>query len=188
MNPFRTNTLEIGHGGSVRLPPMHAFKPKLTERPRELRRRVMLPARVRAGVQWNDACILNISSRGLLINCPRGVSEGHVVELRRGDHVIVGRVVWREGSRAGLQCDDRLPVEQIMSLDQSQALQLTAPGGDRIERRKQPRIIDDARLRGRAMEFISVGVIVVSLALTIWSMAEQALAKPMAAAAAALGG
>jgi hypothetical protein len=82
-----------------------------------------------------------------------------------------------------------LPVEQIMSLDQSQALQLTASAGPAVERRKRPRSIDiDARLRGRALEFISVGVIAASLAITIWSMAEQALAKPMAAVTAALGG
>jgi hypothetical protein len=168
---------------------MYAFKSKLTQRPRELRRRVMLPARVRAGVQWSDACILNISSRGLLINCPKGVSEGHVVELRRGDHVIVGRIVWREGTRAGLQCDDRVPVEEIMSLGQSQALQLTASVGAVVERRKQPRpTAIDARLRGRALEFLSVAVIAASLAVTIWSMAEQAFARPMAAVARALGG
>jgi hypothetical protein len=168
---------------------MYAFKAKQSHRPRELRRRVMLPARLRTGAQWSDACILNISSRGLLIHCPRTVSDGGVVEVRRGDHVIVGRVVWREGTRAGLQVDDMLPVEQIMSLDQSQALQLTASGGPVVERRKRPRTIEiDSRLRGRAMEFVSVGVIAASLALTIWSMAEQALAKPMAAVSAALGG
>jgi hypothetical protein len=148
----------------------------------------MLPARLRNGAQWADACILNISSHGLLIHCPRAVSDAGVVELRRGDHVIVARVMWRDGTRAGLQADERLPVEQIMSLDQSQALQLTASSGA-VERRKQPRpTAIDARLRGRTMEFVSVGVIAASLAITIWSMAEQALARPMAAVAAALSG
>jgi len=76
-----------------------------------------------------------------------------------------------------------------MSLGQSQALQLTASNGAIIERRKQPRpTVIDARLRGRAMEFVSVGVIGASMALTIWSMASEALARPMAAVAVALGG
>jgi hypothetical protein len=168
---------------------MYALKAKLSHRPRELRRRVMLPARLRNGAQWADACILNISSRGLLIHCPRTVVDGGVVEIRRGDHVIVGRVMWREGTRAGLQVDEMLPVEQIMSLDQSQALQLTASSGAVVERRKQPRpTAIDARLRGRALEFLSVAVIAASLAVTIWSMAEQAFARPMAAVARALGG
>jgi len=148
----------------------------------------MISARVRVGLQWSDACILNISSRGLLIHSGRAVPEGTTIELRRGEHVIVARVMWRDGARVGLQCDDQLPVEQIMSLGQSQALQLTASNNTQ-ERRRQPRASAiDARLRGRAMEFVSVGVIAASLALTIWSMAEEALARPMAAVSAALGG
>jgi hypothetical protein len=167
---------------------MHALKLKQSQRPRELRRRVMLPARLRAGAQWSDTCILNISSRGLLIHSARAAPEGSTIELRRGDHVIVARVMWREGARVGLQADERLPVEQIMSLGQSQALQLTASSGAGVERRKQPRTKIDARLRGRAIEFASVAVIAASMALTIWSMASEALARPMAAVSAALGG
>src|SRR4029078_12325215 len=98
----------------------------LAQRPRELRRRVVLPARMRMDSSWCDACILNISSRGLMIHVARGAPSGDTVELRRGDHVIVARVVWRDGSRAGLHSDDRLPVEQILSLSQAPALQLTA--------------------------------------------------------------
>ena len=167
---------------------MHALKLKQSQRPRELRRRVMLPARLRAGAQWSDTCILNISSRGLLIHSARAAPEGSIIELRRGDQVIVARVMWREGARVGLQADERLPVEQIMSLGQSEALQLTASTGAAVERRKQPRTQVDARLRGRAIEFASVAVIAASMALTIWSMASEALARPMAAVSAALGG
>jgi hypothetical protein len=167
---------------------MHALKLKQSQRPRELRRRVMLPARLRAGAQWSDTCILNISSRGLLIHSARAAPEGSIIELRRGDQVIVARVMWREGARVGLQADERLPVEQIMSLGQSQALQLTASTGAAVERRKRPRTEVDARLRGRAIEFASVAVIAASMALTIWSMASEALARPMAAVSAALGG
>jgi hypothetical protein len=174
---------------AIALPGMYASKSKQSGRPRELRRRIMLPARLRTGMQWSDTCILNISSRGLLIHSARAAPEGSTIEIRRGDHVIVARVMWRDGARLGLQSDERLPVEQIMSLGQSQALQLTASNGTIVERRKQPRpTVIDARLRGRSMQFMSVGVIAVSLALTIWSMANEALARPMAAVTAALGG
>jgi hypothetical protein len=149
----------------------------------------MLPARLRTGAQWSDTCILNISSRGLLIHSARAGPQGSTVELRRGDHVIVARVVWREGARVGLHADEQLPVEQIMSLGQCQTLQLTARAGPAAERRLRPRAeADDARLRGRAMEFVSVGVIALCLALTIWSIAQEALASPMAAVRTALGG
>ncbi|HEX8840268.1 MAG TPA: hypothetical protein VF750_07350 [Sphingomicrobium sp.] len=124
-----------------------------------------------------------------MIQSGRAGPEGSTVEIRRGDHVISGRIVWREGTRAGLQCDERLPVEEIMSLSQSSTLRLVACDGALVDRRKQPRRARaDARLRGRAIEFIGIGAIAVSLALGIWSTAQAAFASPMAKVEAALGG
>lgn len=156
------------------------------QRPRELRRRVVLPARLLTGVQWSDTCILNISSRGLMIHSGRVAPKGSVVELHRGDHVIVARVVWRDGARVGLQSTDRVPVEEIMSGEGAQALRLTADG-QAIERRRRPREASDARIRARVMEFMAVGAIAASLATGAWLMTEQALERPMALIASALG-
>jgi hypothetical protein len=168
---------------------MGGSKSKLGERPRELRRRVVLPARLRSGAQWTDTCILNISSRGLLIHSGRVAPQGSQVELRRGDHLIVARVMWRDGARVGLQADERVPIEEIMSINPSQAFRDTATKDVPVDRRSRPRPVTcDARLRGRAMEFAAVGAITVSLAVSIWAMAGQAFAKPLAQAAAALGG
>lgn len=164
--------------------------PKYIEshRPRELRRRVVLPARLRSGVQWSDTCILNISSRGLMIHSGRAAPKGSVVEIRRGEHVIVARVVWRDGARVGLKSDDRLPVENIMSLTQCRSLRLVADGGECVERRKRVRSASgDSRVRARACEFAGVGMIVLALALGVWAMAQEAFAAPLAQIEAALG-
>lgn len=158
------------------------------DRPRELRRRVVLPARLRSGAQWSDACILNISSRGLMIQAGRAGPEGTLVELRRGNLVIIAHVVWRDGARAGLATDDRLPVDEILSIGQSSALQLVASNGALIDRRKRPRQeAGDARLRGRALEFLGVGAIAILLSLGVWLLAKQAFAEPLARIEAALG-
>lgn len=168
---------------------MLAARINFKERPRELRRRVVLPARLRAGAQWSDACILNISSRGLMIQSGRAGPTGSRVELRRGKHVIVARVVWRDGARAGLASDERLPVEDIMSVSQSSALQLVASDGMFVERRTKSRQKSvDSRLRGRTFEFVGVGAIALLLALGVWGMAQQALAAPLAKVEAALVG
>jgi len=149
----------------------------------------MIPARLRAGAQWADACILNISSRGLLIHSGRAGPEGSMVELRKGDHVIVARVVWRDGSRVGLRSDDRLPIEDILSVGDSGALRLVASEGALVDRRGRRRLsADSARLRGRAMELIGGGAISLCLVLGIWTMAREALARPMARIELALSG
>ena len=75
-----------------------------------------MPARLRSRSGWTDACILNISSRGLMISLIARGTAGSVVELWRGDYVIVARVMWQDGARAGLQTDERLAVEDISVL------------------------------------------------------------------------
>src|SRR6478752_7196556 len=158
------------------------------QRPRELRRRVVLPARLRSGAQWSDTCILNISSRGLMIHSARCADRGSIVELHRGDHVILARVMWRDGARLGLQSDERLPVEDILSLSKPQAVRLAPFDGTLTERRKRPRSASDARLRARRIQFAGVLVTAASLAISLWLMAERALAQPLTLVANALGG
>lgn len=154
-----------------------------SHKPRELRRRVVVPARLRHGASWSDACILNISSRGLMIHSGRPMVEGTQVEVRRGDHVILARVMWRDGGRAGLRAEERVPVEEIMTLGQSLSLQLTAANR---ERRRHLRAADRCRLRGRAIEFAGVLTIAASLAGAGLVMIEQAFARPLALVSAAL--
>jgi hypothetical protein len=157
------------------------------EKPRELRYRVVLPARMRAGCAWSDACILNVSSRGLLIRASRPVVQGSTIELWRGERVIVARVVWREGLKAGLSAEDPLPLEEIATLGRSPALQLTAARAGR-ERRQRPRTHEDSRLLSRAIEFVSIAVIASCFAGTVFAMVEAALTKPIAIVEQALGG
>jgi hypothetical protein len=154
------------------------------QKPRELRRRVMVPARVRHGGSWADACILNISSRGLLVHSGRPIPRGTDIEIWRGDHVIVARVVWGEGGRTGLQAHERLPIDEIMILSPSPSLQLTAASR---KQRHGRRMEDHSRLRGRTIEFVGVVVIAASLAGVGLTMVETAFARPLVLVAAALG-
>lgn len=156
-------------------------------RPRELRRRVLVPARVRTVAGWADACILNVSSRGLLIHSKGPAQTGSVIELRHGPYAIVARVAWRDGSRFGLSAEDRVPVDEILTLSQSPSLQLTAGHPPGAERRRQPRSHEDSRLAGRAFEFASLAVIAVSLSAGVLLMVLDAFAAPLAAVQAALG-
>ena len=148
----------------------------------------MLRARVRAEGGWSNACVLNVSSRGLCIDSGRMAAQGSIVELWHGDHLIVAQVVWSKGTRAGLQAESQVPIEDIVTLSQSPRLQLTAAEWPRTDRRQKPRTHEESRLKSRAIEFASVAVIAASLAATLFSMVEQAFARPLALVQSALGG
>ena len=144
---------------------------------------MLVLARLRHGSSWSDACILNVSSRGLMIHTGRPISHGTRVEIRRGVHVIVARVVWRDGGRAGLRAEDRVPVEDIITLGQSPSLQLTVASD---ERQKHPRPEERSRLRGRAIEFAGVVLIAAALTGAGLSMVDAAFGRPLAAVSNAL--
>ena len=161
-----------------------------SHRSRELRRRVVLPARVRTPVGWSDACILNVSSRGLLIHS-RGTAEtGTMIELHHRNHAIVARVMWRDGARTGLRSEDRVPVEEIMILGQAHNVTLTAVEQPGAERRRAPRHEvqhEESRARGRTIEFAGALAIAAVLASGMLAMVETALARPLASIGAVLG-
>lgn len=148
----------------------------------------MLPARMRTTAGWSDACILDVSSRGLMVHAGFFALDDRVVELWHGDRAITARVVWRQGPKAGLQAEDRIPVEDILSLSGSGSLQLAVGRPPDAERRKRPRTHDDSRLQARAFEFASVAIIAGAVAFGFSMWVEEALAQPLALVETALGG
>ena len=148
----------------------------------------MLPARLRGSCGWSNACILNVSSRGVLIQASRGAIEGSTVELWHGEQVIVARVVWRKGTRAGLCAEARVPMEEMCADSKGAQLPRTSPDGRFVERRKRPRTHEESRLRGRALEFASMAIIGAGLAAGMFALVEQAFAQPLAYIGRALTG
>lgn len=153
---------------------------------REPRVRTFVPARMLLGARWADAFILNVSSRGLLIQSAESLERGAYIELRRGDQVIIARVVWRVGSRAGLRAQDRVPIEAIVTTRGQRADRAADGATDPVgsDRRPEPRHDqthrhDRSRLRGRAIEFTSVALIGATLSFAVFSLVAEALADPL---------
>lgn len=157
-----------------------------SQRPRELRRRVLLPARIRSASGWSDACILNVSTRGLMVQAGHPLVQGSMIEIRHQQHVIHACVVWRDGQRAGLQAETRVPVDHILSLADAPELRLTAVGRKPVERRRRPRSAEWSRHQGRLLEFASIAVIAVGLSGAAFALVAQTLAQPLAQVRAAL--
>jgi hypothetical protein len=155
---------------------------------REPRINIVVPARLRVGARWSDACILNISSRGLLIRSPEPADRGSYVELWRGDQVIIGRVVWRCGARLGLRAQDRVPVEAIVTSKLVQCRAQPTESDLPVERRRVPRAHEQSRLRGRAMEFTSIAAIALALSVAVASTVAAAVTDPLTRVRTALAG
>jgi hypothetical protein len=168
-------------------PPMPHARRQIKYRPRELRHRVVMPARLRSSVGWTDACILNVSSRGLMIHSARAGPSGSIVELWRGDIVIVARVVWQNGARAGLQSDDAISMHDILSRSRSDVRTPTATERTGGDSRSRPRSEPDRRQQGRMIEFGGIVVIGCALAALTFELVERAVERPLARIGAALG-
>ena len=164
---------------------MHQASAARALKAREERVRTALAARLRDGAGWSDACILNVSSRGLLVYARSSVEPGTIVELRRGDRLVIAKVVWRENQRIGLCSQDNLSLASLASgeLAAAAAPAIAAAGA---ERRKQPRDPERSRHRSRALGFVSLVLIGMILALGLGAYVLDTLAKPAAAVTRAL--
>ena len=157
---------------------------------REDRQKVMIKARMRSGVAWHDVCILNLSTRGLGIQTATPPQRGTYVEIRRGTHVVVARVMWAKGHRAGLHAQDAIFVRALMKAESAANDAAAAPAYPKVDRRRAPRAVQQnherSRLAARAMEFACFGIAAVAIGLTAFGTVEQALARPLTQVRAAL--
>ena len=150
----------------------------------------MIQARMRAGASWSDACILNLSSRGMMIKADKAPSRGSYLEIRRGSYVIVARVVWSNSERFGVQTQDLVPADDLINQPDRAAPKAGAASADFVERRASARPttaqFDSSRWRGRAMEFcvfLLLGGVGAMLAL---GAVGDLFAKPLAVVETAL--
>jgi hypothetical protein len=144
---------------------------------------------MRVVASWGDVCILNISSRGMQLQAPRPPERGSFVEIRRGPHVIIGRVAWAKQHRFGIKSQDLLFVDAITAEPGDDEGQRSQPAYTAIERRPRARPPggDRSRLAGRAMEFACLGCVVAGGAMALYGVAAEALAKPLSVVSQALG-
>ena len=152
---------------------------------REPRRSVMISARMRDGDCWSDANILNVSSKGLLLHSSKPPSRGAYIEVRRGNYVIVARVVWTDANRFGVRAQDKLSFDCLVA-DKPQAKRPANDTGGMVERRANPR--SEAlewrhtqwQDRSRSIQFawfLGFGVV---LSTFVYQAVEETLSQPMA--------
>lgn len=152
-------------------------------RKRETRRRVMVRARLRDSRGWRDTCILNMSSYGMMCQAASPPSRGEVFELRRGIHIVVGRVVWSSDHRFGVRTQEQVPMDAIVAEPSTAATTLNddAPLFDR-RRAQRPAAVTYAQSRwwGQGFERMAMLVAVIAGVALIGDGFATAVAQPMA--------
>ena len=151
---------------------------------------MLIKARVRSGASWSDACILNLSSRGMMVTAPVAPSRGSYLEIRRGPYVIVARVVWADADRFGVRTQDVVAADGLINHPDRQAVAANSDGNGVIERRAAPRPsnvkFEVSRWRARAMELWTLALLgVIGAALAV-EVINGLFAGPMAVVESAL--
>jgi len=156
-------------------------------RARDPRRKVLIDARLRQDCGWTDARILNISRRGLMVRATRAPARGTYVEICRGAHRIVARVVWVDKDRFGARTQDAIPVDAVVN---GEAPPLPQPANDRrFGTRPIPpgESHDRSRRASRRLEFVAVTLCASAAALLAFDAVRETLSKPLNLIEAKLG-
>jgi hypothetical protein len=159
---------------------------------REPRVKVLVRARMRAGADWTDVVIHNMSSRGLLASSSPVCRPGTVIEIRRIHHIVVGRVVWQKGAFFGVRTQDPIDIQGIVTAQPPAHKPQRSDAGedDRRAVRRVPAAEREAQSRRFASAFQFVVLIVAVGAAALFAAQEvgSVLSRPFAAVGAALAG
>jgi len=138
---------------------------------------------MRVGPAWNDVCILDISSRGLALQTADPPPRGSYLEVRRGRHVIVARVVWSGQQRVGVLSQDPLAIDAIIGEADGGKVRAAADGAEPVERRRTARTPERAhersRHRARMIQHVVLALFGAGAALFAFEAVHSALATSL---------
>ena len=153
----------------------------------------MIAARMHNGNTWCDANILDVSSRGLSLHTAHPPPGGAYVEVRRGTHVIVGRVIWAKAGRFGVRTQDRLAIDSLVSNNSPKVQSTNDRDEPPAERRARPRSERlewqhaQSREKGRALQFACIAGFGFILAACAYQAVRETLSRPLSDVSMQLG-
>jgi hypothetical protein len=81
---------------------------------REARHKTCLAAEMRLERERIGVHVLNISARGMVVQCRTAPARGDYVEITRGVHCVIGRIIWSRGGKCGLRTQDRIDIDAFV--------------------------------------------------------------------------
>jgi hypothetical protein len=156
---------------------------------REQRRPVRLSVRFKTDNGWGDAQIRNISTGGMMAVCERPPRRGTYVEFRRGDSIIIGRVMWTCDDRFGLKSQDKINLQSLTA-------SISQAANDSEERRTRDRAREQlsvsrqsaeemaarSAILSRAFQFITIAVIAGAAVMILADSAYDTISRPLESA------
>lgn len=156
---------------------------------REPRRKVMISARLRDGFGWTNVRILNVSSRGLLLHAPKTPDRGAYVEVCRGPHRIVARVMWVHQDRFGVYTQDAVAIDAIAGGGEVATPRAESLTLDRRSKRRRPTAEERgerSRQWASAMQFLWIAGFGAAAATLAFGTVKGALSGPLSIVSAEL--
>jgi hypothetical protein len=151
----------------------------------------MIGARLRHECGWSDARILNLSSRGLMVRARQAPPLGAYVEIHRGTHRIVARVVWAEQDLFGARTQDDIALDAITGGDEAPLPVAANLNDDRRDWRRRPPPAErheQSRRSSRRMEFACIALFASAAAFLAFDTVAEVLSRPLRMVEARLGG
>lgn len=159
----------------------------MSQRPREPRRLVHRPARMRVDGEWCDITICNVSSRGFMGKCASPPPRGTYIEVRHRSLCIVARVMWSRDMRFGVRAQDKIDIANLLSGEPARSF---SPGEERRSARRDrssPSIrqpgaqaaAEASRRFARVFEWVTLSLAIAVAAGLVFQMVTTSLSKPM---------
>ena len=152
---------------------------------------MLIDARLRHERGWADARILNLSARGLMARSEHAPARGTYVEICRGAHRIVARVVWARDGRFGARTQDAIVVDALSSGADPALPSPANLNNDRRSSRREPQPAERSersRRWSRRMEFVAVAAFGCAAAFLVFDAVRDMLSRPLHLIEAQLGG
>jgi hypothetical protein len=126
----------------------------------------------------------------MLLRSSEAPTRGTYLEICRGAHLIIGRVVWSKPDRFGVQTQDRVPVECLTRTPDQSPSPVAVESTVAVERRSNVRSFQEtherSRIIGRIVEFGTFLIVAGLATLLVGGVAVEILFEPLAQADAAL--
>lgn len=126
----------------------------------EPRHKVLMRGKLHGSGFARDVCVLDASSRGLLLTLAIPPARGEMIDIMVNGHTLFGQVEWSHGRRMGLRFRERIDVLAFIAGETGPLALKRVDGG---RRPRSPAIaLDWSRFLATRMQFvIALGLIAI---------------------------